>query len=154
MSGDVRMPGALRVGLIVLGLPQLAIGVWALASTRGWFDTFPGGGQHWLGAYGPYNAHLAIDVGASFAAIGVILLIAAWTLNRLVVIVALVGYLVYDLPHLVYHLGADHRLSTSGHIESDVSLGLSVLLALALLPLTRRPTSAPEASPDPTSAAQ
>src|SRR3954447_3845175 len=66
MDDAMRMPGVLRFGLVVLGLPQLAIGAWALASPSGWFDTFPGAGHHWLPAYGPYNSHLATDVGATF----------------------------------------------------------------------------------------
>jgi len=133
----LRMPGVLRVGLVILGLPQLAIGVWALASPRGWFDSFPGGGHHWLGAYGPYNAHLATDVGATFAAIGVVMLLAALWLDRRLVQAALIGYLAYEVPHFVYHLGADHRLAGADHAASDISLGLTVILALVLLTLTR-----------------
>jgi AhpD family alkylhydroperoxidase len=136
-GAGVRMPGVLRAGLLILGLPQLAIGLWALISPRGWFDSFPGAGEHWLGAYGAYNAHLATDVGAGFVAIGVVMILAAVWLERRAVQVALVGYLAYDLPHFIYHLGADHRLDAGSHVVNDVVLGLSVVLALTLLTLTR-----------------
>jgi hypothetical protein len=139
----VRMPGILRLGLVILALPQLAIGIWALVSPRGWFDTFPGGGHHWLPAYGAYNSHLATDVGAAFLALGVILVLAAAWLDRRLVQAALIGFLAYQIPHFVYHLANDHRLSAGDHAASDVSLGLAVVLALVLLTLTRGPTAAP-----------
>src|SRR5262245_36379330 len=95
--GAGRVPGALRVGLVILGLPQAAIGIWALVSPHGWFDTFPGGGHNWLPAYGPYNSHLATDVGAAFLAIGVVMLLAALWLGRRLVQAALIGYLAYEV---------------------------------------------------------
>jgi hypothetical protein len=88
---SVPRPTAARWGLVVLGGPQLAIGVWAVASPRGWFDTFPGGGQHWLPAYGAFDSHLATDVGAGFIAIGLVLLLAALWLERRLVQAALIA---------------------------------------------------------------
>jgi len=137
----VRMPGTLRAGLVILGLPQLAIGAWALISPSGWFDTFPGAGHHWLPDYGPYNSHLATDVGATFLAIGLIMLVAAVWLERRVVQLALIGYLAYAIPHTIYHLANDHDIGGSDQVVNGVTLVLSVLLALTLLWLTRRPTS-------------
>ena len=132
----VQMPGTLRAGLLILGLPQLAIGAWALISPSGWFDTFPGAGHHWLPDYGPYNSHLATDVGATFVAIGVIMILAAVWLERRVVQVALIGYLAYAIPHTVYHLANDHDLGGSDQVVNGVTLALSVLLAFTLLWLT------------------
>ena len=129
----VPRPGAARWGLVVLGLPQLAIGVWAVASPRGWFDTFPGGGQHWLPAYGAFDSHLATDVGAGFIAIGLVLLLAALWLERRLVQAALIAYLAYALPHFVFHLANDEVLSPGAHAASNILLGLLVILALALL---------------------
>ena len=138
----VRMPGTLRLGLLVLGVPQFLIGAWALISPHGWFDTFPGAGHHWLPAYGPYNAHLATDVGATFVAIGLILGLAALWLERRVVQLALVGYLAYAIPHVIYHLANDHDLGGGDQVANGITLVLSVVLALVLLSLTRRPAPA------------
>jgi hypothetical protein len=130
----------IRVGLVVLALPQALIGLWALVAPRGWFDTFPGAGHHWLPAYGAYNEHLATDVGGTFIALGLLLLAAALYLERRLVQVALVAYLAFEVPHFVYHLGADDALSGGDQVASAVTLALTVILAIALLVLTRRPT--------------
>src|SRR5918994_2332280 len=128
----------IRVGLLLLGLPQALIGLWALVAPRDWFETFPGAGHSWLPAYGAYNEHLATDVGGTFVAIGLVLVLAAVYLERRLVQVALIAYLVFEIPHFVYHLGADDRLSSGDQIASATTLALTVLLALALLALTRR----------------
>jgi hypothetical protein len=133
----------IRVGLAVLALPQALIGLWALLAPRDWFDTFPGAGHHWLPAYGAYNEHLATDVGDTFIALGLLLLGAALYLERRLVQVALVAYLAYEVPHLVYHLGADDALSSGDQVASAVTLALTVVLAIALLVLTRRPALSP-----------
>lgn len=140
--------GAVRVGLVALGGAQLAIGSWALLDTHGWFDSFPGAGHHWLAAYGAYNAHLAVDVGATFSALGALLLLAAVWMEKRVVQAALIAYLVYAVPHLVYHLGADDTLPTGDRITSDASLVLSVVAPLVLLwTVGRADTAAPAARP-------
>jgi hypothetical protein len=141
-AGAVRSPGSVRVGLLLLGLPQLAIGVWAIASPRGWFDTFPGAGQHWLPAYGAFDSHLATDVGAGFLAIAAFLGLAALWLERRLVQAALIAYLAYAIPHFVFHLANDDVLAAGAHAVNDVVLGLGVALAIALLGLTR-PTGSP-----------
>ncbi len=145
----VRMPGVLRGGLLILGVPQFLIGAWALASPHGWFDSFPGAGHHWLGAFGPYNSHLATDVGATFVALGLILGLAALWLERRVVQLALVGYLAYAVPHTIYHLANDHDLGGGDQVANGTTLVLSVVLALVLLWLTRRPTATERAQPAP-----
>ena len=131
------MPGTLRAGLLILGVPQFLIGAWALASPHGWVDTFPGGDHHWLPDYGPFNSHLAFDVGATFVAIGLILMLAALWLERRVVQIALIGYLAYAIPHLIYHLANDHDLGDGDQIANGATLVVTVLLALTLLWLTR-----------------
>jgi hypothetical protein len=132
----------LRGGLVLLGLPQLAIGVWAIASPHGWFTTFPGLGEHWLPAYGAFDSHLAFDVGAGFIAIGAFMLLAATWLERRLVQTAFVAYLAYALPHFVFHLAHDHDLAAGAHAVNSAVLGLTVLLAVWLLALSLRPARA------------
>jgi hypothetical protein len=137
------VPRVLRIGLVLLGLPQLAIGVWAIASPHGWFTNFPGDGQHWLPAYGAFDSHLAFDVGAGFVAIGTFMLLAAAWLERRLVQTALLAYLAYAAPHYVFHLVNDHDLATGAHLANDLVIGASVIAALALLWVAfRRPPRA------------
>lgn len=131
---------ALRIALLALGLPQFAIGVWALASPKGWHESFPGFGRQWLGNFGPYNQHLSTDVGATFAAIGVLMLIAAWLLDHRTVVIALVVYLVYAIPHTVFHLIHDDVLSTGDRVFEGIVLTVTVLGSAGLIWLSGRTT--------------
>jgi hypothetical protein len=81
-----------RLGLLLVGVPQLAIGLWALISPSGWYANFPGAGNEWLPLYGSYDEHLATDVGSTFVALGLALIIAAIWLDRRAVQLALIAY--------------------------------------------------------------
>jgi AhpD family alkylhydroperoxidase len=142
-----------RIGLVLLGLPQLAIGVWAIASPHGWFTTFPGDGQHWLPAYGAFDSHLAFDVGAGFVALGTFMLLTAVWLGRRLVQAALLAYLAYAVPHYVFHLANDHDLAAGAHAANDVVLGVTVIVAVGLLVLTLGRPVGPALAPAPASAA-
>lgn len=132
------MTTALRFALLALGLPQAAIGLWAVVAPRHWHDTFPGLGRQWLGSYGPYNSHLATDVGATFLAIGTLLVIAAWLLDHRNVVVAVVVYLVYSVPHLIFHLAHDEVLSEGDRIFNGALLAATVSGGLGLIWLSAR----------------
>ena len=138
---------AVRAGLVILALPQLLIGAWATLSPSGWFDNFPGAGREWLPLYGPYDEHLVTDVGSTFLALGILLVLAAIWMDRRVVIAAAVAYLVYQVPHTIFHLANDDVLSNGDQIANGIALILSVLLAVGILVAsTRRPAPRPEAA--------
>src|SRR3546814_6066512 len=67
-----------RVGLVALGVPNVAAGAWEVLSQQGWFDGFPGWDPRLAAAEPPYNAHFVTDAGAGILASGVVLLLAAW----------------------------------------------------------------------------
>ncbi len=119
---ETRRRNLIRIGLGVLALPQLAIAVRALITPRGWFEGFPGGGRMWLPLYGPYDEHLVRDVASTFLALGVLLVLAAVWMNRRVVQAAAVAYIAYQLPHAIYHFGADDRLSAGDQVLNTVGL--------------------------------
>ena len=126
-----------RAALVALGAPLALIGAWALFAPQSWFDDFPGGGRHWVSAIGPYNEHLASDVGAFFLAIGGLLVFAAIVLERRLVQAALGALLVYSVPHLVYHLTELDAYGTQDKILNMISLSSIVVLPLVMLALTR-----------------
>ena len=96
----------MRLGLLLLGIPQAGIGLWAIADPTAWFDTFPGGGHNWLPEFGPFNEHLAVDAGAGLFAAGVVAIAAAVMLERRVVQIAMVAFLAWSIPHALWHLTA------------------------------------------------
>ena len=93
-----------RIGVAVtLAVPQLIIGTWALMAPKNWFESFPGFDPRLVAADPPYNEHLATDVGAGFLATGVALLVAAVWANRAAMSIALLTFVAFTLPHVVYH---------------------------------------------------
>jgi AhpD family alkylhydroperoxidase len=142
-SESLPRADVIKLGLVSLGIPQLALGIWAIFWPTGFYGTFPViAGQHWLPAYGPYDSHLVADVGSTFLAIGLLMLLAAYFLERRIAQVALIAYLAYDIPHTVYHLANDHVLDSGAQVVNGALLVSSALAALALLAWTRRPAAA------------
>jgi len=147
----------MRAGLVVLALPSAVIAVWGLISPRGFYDTFPGAGRHWVSALPPYNEHLLRDFAAASLAIVVFLVGAAIVLERRAIQVALIAFLAYSVPHLAYHLTTTEHYSTGDNIGSLSGFVVTILIAVGLLALTR-PAREPvagrpayESSPSPSS---
>jgi hypothetical protein len=128
-----------RVSLILLAIGQAPAGIWALVSPRSFYDDFPVSGRDWVSSLGPYNEHLARDAGAGLLAAAVVVALAAVWLERRVVQVALVAWLVFAIPHLAYHLTTLDEFGTGDDIGNLVTLGLTVLVPLPLLIGTWRP---------------
>jgi hypothetical protein len=93
-----------RLGIAVtLGGPQLVIGLWAVMAPKNWFESFPGFDPRLAAAAPPYNEHLVTDVGAGFLATGIVLLVAALWANRAAIGMALLAFVAFTVPHVVYH---------------------------------------------------
>lgn len=138
MNGSPRGRGtdrATRGGLGVLSLSALMVGLWALFSPRSFYEDFPSPGREWVSTLGPYNGHLVVDVGAMYLALGVLLMAAAVSLGRELVRVSLVAWLVFAVPHSVYHAATLHHPLMVDKIGNVVSLGFVTLLPLVLLVL-------------------
>ena len=52
-----------RVLLIIVGIGNAVVGLWAAVAPQSFYDDFPGAGRHWVAVDGPYNEHLVRDVG-------------------------------------------------------------------------------------------
>ena len=129
----------LRAGLWFLSVTQAAVGAWALALPRLFFDAFPAPGHPWVALLPPYNEHLTFDHGALTLSLAVAFAVAAVSMDRLLVRTALAANLVFAGPHFVYH-----ALRLDGFPPGDAAaqtatltatLAISVgLLVLALVP--------------------
>jgi hypothetical protein len=124
--------GPVRAGLLALGAIQGTIGLYALIAPRSFYDDFPLD-RGWVAALPDYSEHLVRDVGGLFLGIGLVLLAAGWILERRLVIVALLGYLAFSIPHTAYHLFNLGPYETADVVANVVTLVATVLLPIGLL---------------------
>ena len=133
MHDQVMRDRIMRIGLVVLGFPSLVICVWAAFFPRSFYDDFPGFGRMWVAPDGPYNEHLVRDVGELNLALVVVTAVAAIALTPILVRAVLAGWLVYSVPHLVYHLRNMEPFATDDQVSIGASLALVPILAVVLL---------------------
>ena len=137
-----------RLILGLLAAVQATDGFYALLAPRSFYEDFPVG-RGWVEALPAYNEHLLRDVGALFLATAVVLAAAAIWLDRRLVLVALLSFLVFSVPHTTYHLLNLDGLSTGDAIAEAVSLVLTVIAPLGLLVAMLRPGRSAEAGGRP-----
>jgi hypothetical protein len=133
LSEITRHRGLIRFALIYLAVTIGFVAAWILIAPRGFYNTFPGGGTHWVSALPPYNEHLERDFGATGLGLAVLAGLAAWWMDRRVIQAAAISLAVAGLPHFIYHLTTTEHYSTGDNIVSLTGLALDVLLPLAIL---------------------
>lgn len=136
---EARVPFWVRLGIgVTLAAPQLLVGVWAVTAPDNWFRNFPGFDPRLVASEPPYNQHLASDAGAGFLATGVLLLVAALWGNRIAVRMALLGYVAFTLPHVLYHaVNPADALSGVDNVVNVMSLASGLVLAAVFAWATR-----------------
>ena len=111
-----------RVVLLALAAFAVLLGLWLSIVPRTFYDHVPT--VNWTP---PYSDHLFRDFGGASLGLGIVLAAAAVRLDRFLTAVALIAYLAYAGPHLVFHLG---------HLDGGsaaLSTGLAVILTLMVL---------------------
>jgi hypothetical protein len=122
-----------RIGLAILAFSSGPIGLWATLAPRSFYDNFPGGGRHWVSLDGAYNHHLVTDFGSLNLALTAVTIGAlVWMTPRLIQITA-VAWLLYALPHELYHATHLDPFGTSDKVLQLVGIGLDIVIAVALL---------------------
>ena len=124
---------ALRAGLWVLTAVEVVVGLVATFTPRAFYDYVP-----WVDLLPPYSEHLTRDVGALSLSLALVLVVAATTMERRLVRVGLVAYLVFAIPHLIFHVMHLENFTTAAAIGQTAILAVAVLLPAALLFLTGR----------------
>jgi hypothetical protein len=131
-------PLAPRLALGLVALAQLEIAIWGLVAPHSFFEEFPGAGHHWVSALGHYNQHLVRDYAAAELGFAVLLIGAAISFERRLVLVAGTAFLVGTVPHFIYHLTTTGSLSTADNLGSLGAFVLElVLVAGAMLVAAR-----------------
>jgi len=134
----------LRIGLAVLAIPAAIVGFWAAIAPRSFYADFPGLGRTWVAPDGPYNQHLVRDVGVLNLALVTITVVALVTLTPMLVRAVLAGWIVYSLPHVIYHVRNLDPFSTDDQVSIVGSLAFVPILAAVLLVIQlRAPREAP-----------
>jgi len=136
LQSSYRIRKRIRLGLVLLGLPQLVIGVYALFFSRDFFREFPLG-RSWA-ELGPYNEHLVTDVGALFCAMGVIALYGAARVDRRLSQAVALGWIVFTVPHLIFHVRENQGLEAADVVAQVAVFAVQLLIALYVLSASRR----------------
>ena len=124
---------AVRVLLVVLGVPAVVIGAWAAFAPRSFYEDFPGFGQLWVRPDGPFNEHLVRDVGNLNLALAFVTLAAGVWCTPLLARLVAGAWLVEGIPHLVYHLRHLDPLASDAKVLSIAGLAIVPVVALVLL---------------------
>jgi hypothetical protein len=124
---------AVRIALALLFVQGLIVGAWAAAWPRSFYDDFPGGGRAWVAADGPYNEHLVRDFGDLNLALAVVTLVALIASTRVVALAAALAWIVYQAPHLVYHLRHLDLYDTGDKVANVTALVFGLVLPIVVL---------------------
>lgn len=127
-----------RVVAGVLGLTAVIVGGWALFAPHSFYTSFPLPGHHWVSALPAYNEHLTTDVGAFYLALFAISLWAVRRPNEETFRLVGTAWLVFSVPHVIFHSAHLSALSAVDAVGNVVSLGATVVLAALLLVPSRR----------------
>ena len=136
-----------RFGLLAIAFFQLGVTAQALLAPRSFYEDFPFG-RGWVEEYPAYNEHLIYDYGAFTLGALLALVIAAIWLDRRVVQLAVISWLVGATIHFVYHAATIDRYDTADAVGNLVGLLLYIVLPGGLLVKSReRSEHAPAESP-------
>jgi hypothetical protein len=120
----------------VLAVAAAYQGVWAAAFPLSFYNDFPGPGLHWVATLGPYNEHLAVDVGTLNLSL---LVLSVWALRRptrQAMVVTGGAWLIYNTIHFLWHMLHLHVFSTIDKISvAGILGGLLILSILLVLPV-------------------
>ena len=115
----------------VLGVVEIALGVWMVLAPRSFFDA--------LGGFGAYNPHYMRDVATFELAIGIVALLAirrpSWWPATLAV--AAIQFGLHAINHVVDASKADKL--AAGIFDAVSLAAVALLLGWTLLALERRP---------------
>lgn len=129
------MRAYVRAVLIVFAVLELVLGGWLTFAPQTFYDNVPT--VDWDP---PYAEHAFRDFGAASLGLSLVMIAAAVRFDRYLVTLALLAYVVFSLPHAVFHLGHLDGDHTGWSIVLAAFVSLMVVLPLSALPGARRLT--------------
>ena len=128
-----RLPASpYRLGLFVIAFAQLGATLQALLAPKSFYYDFPLG-RGWVEAYPAYNEHFIYDYGAYTLGALVALVLAGIWLDRRVVQLAIISWLIGASIHFVYHAVTIDRFGTGDAIANMAGLLVFIVLPGGLL---------------------
>ncbi|ORA08027.1 hypothetical protein [Mycobacterium arosiense] len=121
----------LRAGVWSLTFVEIVVGLVASLTPRVFYDYVP-----WVDLIPPFSEHLMRDYGAMNLSLALVFAVAAVTMERRMVRVALGAYLLFAIPHLIFHLTHLEHFTTGAAVWQTILLTVAVLLPVGLLILT------------------
>jgi hypothetical protein len=144
---EPALRGWTRLMLWFLAFGAVGVGFQAAFFPRSFYDDFPMG-RGWVAMDGPYNEHLVRDVGVLNLALLVVTIGALIIATRAVARMVAIAWLVYSVPHFVYHLRhLTMSMAGADKVGIVVSLGVVVVAPIVVLLTARRPKAAVSAVP-------
>jgi hypothetical protein len=137
MRIEPALPGRVRLMLWLLAVTAFGVGVQAAFFPRAFYDDFPYG-RGWVALDGRYNEHLIRDVGALNLALLVLTIGALVVGSRAISRITAISWLVYSVPHLVYHL-RHLSMPMPGVDKFAIAVSLSIPVVAAIVMLFDRP---------------
>jgi hypothetical protein len=134
------------VALGLLAGTALLVGVWAQFFPRSFYTSFPSLGGQWVAVDGPYNEHLVRDVGGLNLALAVVTIVALVHRTAVLVRTAALAWIVYSVPHFVYHSAHLDLYDGTETVLLVVSLAMAVVLPAWLFLDADRVSAAPARS--------
>ena len=122
------MRTALRAGLTVLASVELVLGGWTLLFPASFYAGVPT-----VDLTPPFSEHLFRDFGGATLGLALVLGAAAVWLEKRLVTIALLAYLAFSAPHLLFHLGHLSGANATEALVLVASLVASVVLPVGLL---------------------
>jgi hypothetical protein len=129
------MKGYVRAVLIVFAAFELVLGGWLTFAPKTFYDHVPT--VDWTP---PYSDHLFHDFGGASLGLGIVLTAAAIRLDRYLAAVALLAYLAFSLPHMIFHLAHLEEGEPGWSVVVAAVVILMVVLPLTALVETRKLT--------------
>ena len=128
-AGNIML---LRAGLWFVAAVTVVVGVVATFLPATFYRHIP-----WVALNPPYSEHLMRDYGAMNLGLALVLVVAAVTMNTLLVRTALCAYLLFAVPHLIFHATHLENFTTGAAATELVALTIAAILPAFLLALTR-----------------
>jgi hypothetical protein len=135
------MRARLQAGVALLAAVEAVLGAWTLLFPASFYADVPT-----IDAAPPFSEHPFRDFGAATLGLAVVLTAAAMSMERRSVVVALLAYLAFSVPHLVFHVEHLHAVTGPAATLLPVLLAGSVVLPLAMLVGVVRPRPAAAAT--------